>query len=310
MTYATAFALPSWTAEIQGYGQTVIRYTPIILKAFNKTIAPQLLTTFKDLSRYYIQCGEGAGSWAMNAAKITHNPIQAAVRSAHAELTSAEAQATYSRIHHITRETAMDALVLGLCGVVAVATTIETAQTIYRHAVAFYRKAQARFKPAPDIVPTAEVALAVTSDEVIAAIVEDIRVERYFINQFDQLDSDALAIVEEQVDEAIAQVAIAQLKSARAALALQTEGDRLAREALAFVVDHTVTFAKVMPKPVVEDVAADALAASLQVPGATGAQKRQRKASTGNAKTGMSKAAAKQERTTARASAKARTGSK
>jgi hypothetical protein len=153
----------------------------------------------------------------------------------------------------------MDALVVGLCGVVAVATTIETAQALYRHAVALYRKAKARFKPAPVIVPTVEVAIAVTPDEAdswckaFAAILEDIRVERYFTAQFDQLDMDVLAIVEEEVDEAIAKVAIAQLKSARAALALQTEGDRLAREAMAFVVDRAIVFAKVKPKPVVAD---------------------------------------------------------
>jgi hypothetical protein len=283
MTYATALQLPSWTAEIQGYSQIVIRYTPIIFKAFSKTIAPRLLTTFKDLSRYYVQCGNDAGAWAMNAAGITHNPIQSAFCCACAELTSAEAQATYRRVRHITRETAMDALVLGICGVVAVATTIETAQTIYHYAVAFYDNVYARFKPAPVIVPTVEKAFAVTDDEAIAAILEDIRVERYFLTQFDQLDSDVLAIVEEEVNEAIAQVTIAQLKSARAVLALSVEGDRLAREALAFVVDHTVTFAKVKPQPVAEVPAVDVLAASLQVPGATGVPKRQRKASTGKA---------------------------
>jgi hypothetical protein len=301
MNYATALTLPSWTTEIQGYSQTVIRHTPIIIKAFSKTIAPQLLTTFKDLSRYYIQCGVGAGEWAMTAAGITHNPIQAAVQSAHAELTSAEAQATYRRIRHITREAAMDALVLGICGVVAVATTIETAQAIYRHAVAFYGKAQARFKPASVIVPTVEVAFAVTPDEAdhcceaFAAMVEDIRVERYFTAQFDQLDSDVQLIMEEEVDEAIAQVVIAQLKSARAALALSVEGDRLAREALDFVVNQSVRFAVVEPKPVVEVAVVDELAASLEVPGATGVPKRQRKASTGKA------AAAKPKQTRARA---------
>ncbi len=302
MNYATALALPSWTAEVQGYSQTVIRYTPIIIKAFSKTIAPQLLTTFKDLSYYYYQCGQGAGEWAMTAAGITHNPIQAAVRSAHADLTSAEAKATYSRIRHITREAAMDALVLGICGVVAVATTIETAQTIYRHAVAFYGKTQARFKPAPVIVSTAEMTIAVTPDEAIAAIVEDIRVERYFTAQFDQLDSDILAINAEEIDEAIVQVAIAQLKSARAALALSVECDRLAREALAYVVDQAVRFAMVEQKPVAEFAVVDALAASLEVPGAIGTPKRLRKTGTGKA----AEAKPKQTRARAKAGAKAK----
>jgi hypothetical protein len=301
MNYATALELPSWTAEIQGYGKTVIRYTPIIFKAFNKTIAPRLLTTFKDLSHYYYQCGKGAGEWAMTAAGITHNPIQSAVRSAHAELTSAEAQATYSRIRHITRETAMDAIVVGLCGVVAVATTIETAQAIYRHVVAFYGIAQAWFNPAPVIVPTVEIGVAVTSDEAIAAIVEEVRYERYFLEQFDQLDSDILAINAEEIDEAIAQVTITQLKSSRAVLALKTEGERLAREALAYVIDQAVRFAAVKQQAVAEVAVVDDMAASLQVPGATGAPRRQRKASTR-----AEAAAAKPKQTRARAKAGAK----
>jgi hypothetical protein len=283
MNYATALALPSLTAEIQGYGQTVIRYTPIIFKAFSKTIAPQLLTTFKDLSHYYLQCGQGAGAWAMTAVGITHNPIQAAVRSAVSELTSAEAQATYRRIGYIVRETAMDVLVVALCGVVAVAQGIEVAQKVYRLSKRCYSWVQKRINLAPAIAPSVGKTFAVTNEKAIAAIVEEVRFERYFLKQFDQLDLDILAITIEEVDEAIAQATIAQLKSARAALVLQTEGDRLAREALAFMVDHTVTFAMVEPKPVAEVAVVDALAASLEVLGAITRPKRQRKTSTGKA---------------------------
>jgi hypothetical protein len=83
----------------------------------------------------------------------------------------------------------MDALVVALCGVVAVATTIETAQTVYRHAVALYGKVHAQFNPAPVIVPTVEMAFAATDEKAIAVMVEEIQVERYFIAQFDQIDS-------------------------------------------------------------------------------------------------------------------------
>ena len=45
MNYATALELPDWVAEVQGYSQTVIRYTPIVLKAFNKTFAPVIIAS-------------------------------------------------------------------------------------------------------------------------------------------------------------------------------------------------------------------------------------------------------------------------
>jgi hypothetical protein len=320
MNYATALALPSWTAEVQNYSQQVIRYTPIVLKAFNKAFTPVIFDLLKGVGLHLIERERLWCQWTMNVAGITHNPLQSAVRAAHTELTSAEAQATYRHIRHITREAAMDALVVGLCGVVAIATTIETVQTIYRHSVAFYGKVQARFKPAPVLIPTVEMAFAVTPDEAIAAIVEDIRVERYFTAQFDQLDTDVLAIVEEEVDEAIAQVAIAQLKSARAALALSVESDRLAREALAYVVDRAVAYAMAETVQIAEAIAINSpttvqrmlqataapamteaeLVGSLDVPGATGGK--QCKPRT---KAGASKVAAdKPKGTRARAKAK------
>ena len=249
MNYATALTLPDWATEAQVYSQQVIRFTPVVFKALSKTIAPVIIANIKGFSNHWFESECYWRQRITNFAGITYNPLTASIRAAHAELTSAEAQATYRRIRHITRETAIDALVIGLCGVVAVAQGVEAAQAIYRHSVAFYGKIQAWFNPVPVIVPSVGVAFAATPDEVITAIVKDIRVERYFTAQFDQLDSDILAINAEEIDEAIAQVMIAKLKQARAALALQTEGDRLAREALAFVVDRAVVFAKVKPKP-------------------------------------------------------------
>jgi hypothetical protein len=113
----------------------------------------------------------------------------------------------------------MDALVVALCGVVAVATTIETAQTVYRHAVALYGKVHAQFNPSPVIVPTVEMAFAATDEKAIAVIVEEIQVERYFIAQFDQIDSDVLATVQAQVNASIAQAKANQLKCDRTAQA-------------------------------------------------------------------------------------------
>jgi hypothetical protein len=302
MNYATALALPSWTAEIQGYSQQVIRYTPIFLKAFSKTIAPQLLTIFKDLSHYYFECGRGAGAWAMIAAGITHNPIQAAVRSAHTELTSPDAITTYRRLQHITRETAIDALVIGLCGVVAVAQGVEAAHKIYGLAKRVYRWVDGRLNPLPARNDSFGKAFAVADEKAITAIIEEVRYERYFLSQFDQLDSDILAINAEEIDEAIAQVKANQLKCDRAALVLQMECDRSAQEAFAYVVDQAVAFAKaetvqVVAAPViVEDHPATVLKAptapataetelvgSLDVPGATGKRTSRAKASTSKA---------------------------
>jgi hypothetical protein len=173
MNYATALELPtSWATDAQRYSYRAVHYTAFAFKAFNQEIAPVLGEALKDQSHYYVQCLKGANRWAMKVSGITHNPIQAAVRAAYAELTSTEAQATYSRIRHITRETAMDALVVGLCGVVAVATTIETAQTVYRHTKRVYGKVYAWLNPSP--LPSAEMARASTELAAALAIAADV----------------------------------------------------------------------------------------------------------------------------------------
>jgi hypothetical protein len=117
MNYATALELPtSWETDAQPYSYRAVHYTSFAFKAFNQEIAPVLGEALKDQPRYYVQCLKGANRWAVKVSGITHNSIQVAVRAAHAELTSTEAQATYHRIGHITRETAMDALVVAFSG--------------------------------------------------------------------------------------------------------------------------------------------------------------------------------------------------
>jgi hypothetical protein len=287
MMNATAIAFPGWTAEVQSYSQKVIRYSPIIFKAFNKTFAPVIIDSLKGVGLHLIERERLWYQWTMNVAKITHNPLQAAVRAAHAELTSTEAQATYRRVRHIIRETAMDALVIGLCGAVAVAQGVEVAQKVYRTTKRVYDWVDARLNPSPANIPSVGKAFAMADEKAIAAIVEEVRYERYFLSQFDQLDSDILAINAEEIDEAIAQVKAQQLKRDRAALVLRMESDRLALEALADVVDRAVAYETV--QPMLQATAAPAtaeaeLVGALDVPGATG--KRTSRAKASNSKTG------------------------
>ena len=113
MNFATvlqfdSISQPAWAEYAIRHTRQAAVQSQIILKAFSKTIAPVIAITAKDLGHYYMLCGQGAGQWAMNAAGVTHNPIQAAVRAAYAELSSDASFTTYRRIGHIIRETAMD----------------------------------------------------------------------------------------------------------------------------------------------------------------------------------------------------------
>ena len=183
MNFSTAFqldsiTLPAWAATAIRHTRQAAVQSQIILKAFSKTIAPQILTTAKDLGRYYVLCGQGSVQWMMNVAGITHNPVQAAVRAAYAELVSNESIATYRRICTITRETAMDGLIIGLCGVIAVSVGVEVAQKGYALAQKVYRAAQKLYtsvyarlnpsEPQPELLPSCEMALA--STELAAAL--------------------------------------------------------------------------------------------------------------------------------------------
>jgi hypothetical protein len=312
MNYATALTLPDWAAEAQMYSKRMIHYTPIVLKAFNKTFAPVILDSLKGVGLHLIERERLWCQWTMNVAGITHNPIQAAVRSAHAELTSAEAQATYRHIQRITHETAMDALVIGLCGVVAVAQGVEVAQKVYRTVKRCYDWVDARLNPPlpePSILPTVIQFFAQDkAEEDIAVLIEAVGHERSFLKQLDRLDTEALATIQAKADEAIAgavQAKADQLKCDRAALVLRMEGDRLALEALAYVVDRAVAYATAETVQIAEAIALNedspttvqqmlqAIAApavaeaelvgALDVPGATGKRTSRTKAGTSKA---------------------------
>jgi hypothetical protein len=198
---ATAITFPSWTADIQHYSQKVIFYTPIVWNAFNKTLAPVILDTLKGISLHCIERERLWREWTLNIAGITHNPLQSSFNAAYAELTSAEAQATYRHIRHIIRETATDALVIGLCGVVVIASGIELGAKVYRQVKAAYAWVDAKLNPVglgPMILPTVEMAIAPHQESALqqeqpladiqALIAEDEEYERQFMARLEQLD--------------------------------------------------------------------------------------------------------------------------
>ena len=176
MNLATPFqfdsiSLPAWAATTIRNTRQAAAQSSVIIKAFTKTIAPVIAVTARDFLHYYMQCGQGAGELIMHRAGITHNPVLAAVRAAYAELVSDEATVTYRRIGHITREAAMDSLIIGLCGVVAVSVGVDVVQKGYRTAAKLYRAVYGRINPSvpePKLLPSCEMALA--STELAAAL--------------------------------------------------------------------------------------------------------------------------------------------
>jgi hypothetical protein len=203
--------LPTWADTLIRHTRKATVQSQIILKAFSKTLAPQILTTAKDLSRYYIMCGQGAGAWAMNRAGIMHNPVQAAVRAAYAEMTSVEALATYRRIRGLAEETAMYVLAVGLCGVVAVSVGVDLAQKGYRTAAKLYRAVYGRLNPSepqPELLPSVNMATA--STELAAALDGSVCggsfLRKHFHNFATVAEADVKAKVEAEA-EAIAEVA-------------------------------------------------------------------------------------------------------
>ena len=166
-----SITLPAWTATAIRYTRQAAAQASVIIKAFSKSYAPVIATTAKDLSHYYWLCVQGAGEWAMSVAGITHNPVQAAVRAAYAELSSDASLTTYRRIGDIIRETAMDALVVGLCGVAAISVGVDVVQKGYRTAAKLYRAVYARLNPSepqPELLPS--VSMAIASVELAAAL--------------------------------------------------------------------------------------------------------------------------------------------
>jgi hypothetical protein len=197
---ATTLALPSWTADIQHYSQKVMFYTPIVWRSFQRNIAPVLVESVKGLSLHWFESECYWRQRILNLAGITHNPLTEAVSAAIAELTSAEAQATYRRINHIIRETATDALVIGLCGVVAIVSGIEFGQKVYRQVKTAYAWVDAKLNPVgpgPMILPTVEMAIAPHQESTLqqepladiqALIAEDEEYERQFMAKLERLD--------------------------------------------------------------------------------------------------------------------------
>jgi hypothetical protein len=171
MNFATSLQLnstllPAWAETTIRNTRQAAAYSHRVIKAFNKTLAPLIATTAKDLSRYYWLCFQGAEDWTMD-----RTPISSAIRTVKHKLTSAEAQTTYRRIRHITREAAMTALDVGLRGVVALSVGIELAQAGYRAAEKLYRAVYGRLnpnEPKPELLPSVNIALA--STELAAAL--------------------------------------------------------------------------------------------------------------------------------------------
>lgn len=297
---ATAITFPSWTAEVQSYSQKAIRYTPIVWGAFNKTFTPVILDSLKGTSLYLIQRERLWCQWAMNVAGITHNPLQSAFSAAHAELTSAKAQATYRHIQRITHETAMDALVIGLCGVVAVAQGVEAAKKVYRTVKRCYDWVDTRLNPPltePSILPTVIQFFAQDkAEEDIAALIEAVGHERSFLKQLDRLDVEALALVCAKVDDAIASSSRAVTHQESAQAKAEQPRDRITE---AHAVESPVAGFGQIWNPAPKDmhtevelmlqataapaVAEAELVGSLDVPGATAKRTSRTKASTSKA---------------------------
>ena len=162
---------PAWANTTIHDISKAAAHSNIVIKAFSKTLAPVITTTTKDLFMYYVQCLSGLNHWTMRQAGITHNPVSAAVKAAHAELVSSASIITYRRIRHITRETAMDALVVGLCGVAAISVGVDVVQRGYRAVAKLYRAVYGWLNPSapePELLPS--VSMAIASEELAAAL--------------------------------------------------------------------------------------------------------------------------------------------
>jgi hypothetical protein len=196
---ATTLALPSWTTEVQRYGQKAIFYTPIIWGAFQKNIAPVIISSAKGLAAHWFESECYWRQRITNAVGIIHNPITASISATYAELTSVEAQATYRHIRHIIREMATDALVIGLCGVVAIASGIELAQKVYRQVKAACAWVDAKLNPVgpqPVILPTVNQCLEYipennindVQDDIQSLLQNDVQYGQEFLAKLEQLD--------------------------------------------------------------------------------------------------------------------------
>jgi hypothetical protein len=263
-----------------------------VIKAFNNNLTPVIVECAKGFAQHWFQSECYWRQRLTNLAGITYNPITAAISAACAELASEDAIATYRRLQHITRETAMDALVIGLCGVVAVAQGVEVAQKVYRTAKRVYDWVDVRVNPAqtePIILPSVDLFFAQDkAQEDIAATIDEVRHERSFLMQLDRLDTDALALVCAKVDDAIAQVKTQQPRDG------MTESQAVESPVAGFgqiwnpqPTDMHTEVQRMLEIARAEDganaldataapaIAEDMLVGALDVPGATGTPKRQ-----------------------------------
>jgi hypothetical protein len=246
---ATALVLPRWTADIQRYSQKVIFYTPIVWKAFNKTIAPVIVASLKGISHHCVERELLWRLWMMNTAGISHNPIQAAFNAAHTELVSEEAIATYRRIRYLVGEIAM--VLLGFCLGFALPflAVINLVLGAYRVAVRLFRAVNGRLNPSLS-----------ASDLLMPSV--------------------GMAIASTEIAEALADFAAV----AEADIQAKAEGEV---EAIAIQSTEAVEPPAPEQKPAPETM--NELAAALDVPGAIAKPKREPKAKAGNSKTAAAK---------------------
>jgi len=199
MNIATAYESTNWATEAQSFINKTTFYTPIIWKAFNKKLAPVIISSTKGLAAHWFESECYWRQRITNLVGITHNPLTASVSAAIAELTSDNAIATYSRIRHIIREAATDALVIGLCGVVAVVSGIELGVKVYRTAKSLYARVDSWLNPAgpvPVILPTVNQCLEYISendindvqDNIQSLLQDDIQYGQEFLAKLEQLD--------------------------------------------------------------------------------------------------------------------------
>jgi hypothetical protein len=102
---------------------------------------------------------------------MDRQPISSRIRAVYTKLTSPASIKAYRRIRHIVREAAIDAVVVGLCGVVAVCVGVDIAQKGYRAAAQLYRTIYGRLNPVepqPELLPS--VGMARAADEFAAAL--------------------------------------------------------------------------------------------------------------------------------------------
>jgi hypothetical protein len=195
MNLATPFqfdsiSLPAWAVIAIRHTRQAAVHSRIVLKAFSKTIAPVIATTTKEVGRYYWSCFQGAEKWTLD-----RQPISSAVRAVHAELVSAEAKATYSRIGKLMHKRLINGLVIAHYGIAALIKGFTTAQSAYRTAVKLYRAIYGRLNPSepmPEFLPS--VGMAIASTEIAEALADYADVAEADIQAKAEGEAEAIAL--------------------------------------------------------------------------------------------------------------------